>query len=117
MICRIWRGWTTRENAAAYQAVLTGEVMPEIEARRIEGFLGHQMMRRDVTNTDGAAEVEFCTIMQFENIDAVKRFVGEDYEVAHVPLKARAVLKRFDERSKHYEIFGERRFEARRAAV
>jgi len=34
----------------------------------------------------------------------VKAFAGEDYEVAVVPPKARGLLKRFDERSGHYEV-------------
>jgi hypothetical protein len=103
MICRFWRGWTTKENAEAYQRVLTGEVVPGIEARRIEGFRRIEMMRRDL-----GEEVEFATIMWFDDLDAVKRFAGEDYGTAHVPAAARAVLKRFDERSAHYEVFGAR---------
>ena len=28
MICRMWRGWTSRDNAAAYERVVRGEVIP-----------------------------------------------------------------------------------------
>jgi len=35
----------------------------------------------------------------------VKDFMGEDYEVAHVPDIAQAVLSRWDERCIHYEAF------------
>ena len=42
--------------------------------------------------------------MWFDDIESVRSFSGEDYEVAVVPKKARAVLSRFDERSKHYEV-------------
>jgi heme-degrading monooxygenase HmoA len=103
MICRVWRGWTTPENATAYEAVVRGEVIPEIEARRIPGFLSIDLMRRPTQ--DG---VEFATIMWFDDIGAVKAFVGEDYEVAHVPESARAVLSHFDERSAHYEVIDRR---------
>jgi hypothetical protein len=103
MICRYWRGWTTPENASAYQKILVGEVIPAIEGRKIDGFRRIDMMRRDL-----GAEVEFATIMWFDDLAAVKRFVGEEYEVAHVPAAARAVLKRFDKRSAHYEVFGSR---------
>ena len=82
---------------------MRGEVIPAIEARRIPGFLSIDLMRRTVD--DG---VEFATIMWFESVDAVKAFVGEDYEVAHVPDRARAVLSRFDERSAHYEVLDRR---------
>jgi antibiotic biosynthesis monooxygenase (ABM) superfamily enzyme len=102
-ICRIWRGWTTPENAASYEAIVRGEVIPEIEARRIPGFLSIDLMRRQLA--DG---VEFATMMWFEDIESVKGFVGEDYEVAHVPERARAVLSRFDERAAHYEVIDRR---------
>jgi heme-degrading monooxygenase HmoA len=102
-ICRIWRGWTTPENAASYEAIVRGAVIPEIEAREIPGFLSIDLMRRQLE--DG---VEFATIMWFEDLEAVKDFVGEDYEIAHVPARARAVLSRFDERSAHYEVIDRR---------
>ena len=38
------------------------------------------------------------------NLQQLTDFAGEDYEVAVVPPKARAVLSRFDERSQHYEV-------------
>ncbi len=103
MICRYWRGWTTPENAPRYQSVLTDVVIPGIEARAIAGFRRIEMMRRDLGN-----EVEFATVMWFESLEAIMAFAGEDYELAHVPDIARAVLARWDERAAHYEIFGVR---------
>ncbi len=103
MICRLWRGWTTPESAAAYEAIVRDEVIPAIEARRIPGFLSIDLMRRTVGD-----EVEFATLMWFDDIEAVKAFVGEDYEVAHVPERARAALSRFDERSAHFEVIERR---------
>ena len=41
--------------------------------------------------------------MWFDSLDAVREFMGDDYEVDHVPEQARAVLARFDQRSHHYE--------------
>ena len=66
-------------------------------------FRAIELMRRPLE--DG---VEFATIMWFDDIEAVKRVVGEDYEIAHVPQRARNVLARFDERSAHYEILEHR---------
>jgi hypothetical protein len=99
MITRVWRGWTTPENAAAYQRIVSTQVLPAIAARNLEGYHGAYLLRRTL---DGG-EVEFSTIMLFDSIDDVKAFTGEDYEVAHVPADARAVLARFDARSAHYE--------------
>ena len=48
--------------------------------------------------------MEFVTILWFESLDSVRIFMGDDYETAHVPPQARAVLSRFDERSRHYEV-------------
>ena len=56
----------------------------------------------------GSDGVEFTTIMWFESLDAVRAFVGDDYEVAHVPVNARSVLLKFDERSTHYEVLDRR---------
>lgn len=103
MICRYWRGWTTRKNAAAYEELLRATIIPGIEARSIAGFSHIDMMRRDV-----ADEVEFATIMWFDHLDAVKAFVGADHEVAHVPAAAKALLSRFDERVAHYKVFDRR---------
>jgi len=102
MICRIWRGWTTPENADAYERVVRGEVIPGIEAMRIPGFRHIDLMRR------AGPEVEFLTIMWFDSLDDVKRFVGEDFSVSHVPAAARTVLKRYEERATHYDVLDRR---------
>lgn len=98
MIVRIWRGWTTPENADAYEEVVTKEVLAGIDERRLAGYHGAYLLRRTVPD-----EVEFSTVMLFDSLDNVRSFAGEDYEAAYVPPRARAVLARFDERSAHYE--------------
>jgi hypothetical protein len=103
MICRLWHGWTTPENADAYEAVVRGTVIPGIEAMHIPGFLHIDLMRRDVDD-----EVDFVTAMWFDDLESVKAFVGDDHELSHVPKPARAVLKRFDHRSAHYEVLDRR---------
>ena len=110
MICGVWRGWTTPENAPAYESVVRGQVIPGIEAMRIPGFRHIDLMRRDL---DG--EVEFLTIMWFDDIDSIRVFVGEDYEVSHVPPAARAVLAGFDDRSAHYVVIDRRPQDAARS--
>ncbi|KAA0266018.1 MAG: antibiotic biosynthesis monooxygenase [Anaerolineales bacterium] len=103
MIIRIWHGWTSPSNADIYENLLKEEIFVGIQNRHIPGFKGIQLLRRELKE-----EVEFITIMKFDSLDAVRQFAGEDYEVAVVPQKARAVLARFDERSQHYEIRAER---------
>lgn len=98
MITRIWHGWTTHQNARAYENLLRSEIFQGIVSRRIAGFRGIDLLRRTQ-----AAEVEFVTIMWFDTIAAVQAFAGSDYEEAVVPPAARALLRRFDARSTHYE--------------
>ncbi|MEL7130283.1 MAG: antibiotic biosynthesis monooxygenase [Pseudomonadota bacterium] len=105
MICRVWRGWTRREDAAAYQALLKNEIMPGIHARDIPGLVAHQALRREITNNDGLAETEHMTLMWFETLAAVEGFVGPDYGVANMPAKAAAILSRWDARVAHYDVF------------
>lgn len=103
MICRMWHGWTTHKNADAYESVVRGEVIPAIEARRIPGFGHIDLLRREL-----GSEVEFITMMWFDDIDSIKAFTGDDYSISHVPAAARAVLSRFDERSAHYTVVDQR---------
>lgn len=97
-IRRIWHGWTTPENARAYADLLRTEIFPGIEAKKIPGYRGIELLRR---NHDD--EVEFITIMTFDSIQSVIDFQGQDYERAYVPEAARAVLTRWDQKSQHYE--------------
>jgi heme-degrading monooxygenase HmoA len=97
MIGRVWYGWTSPENADAYEELLRTRILPGIH--RVAGYRGASLLRRD-----GESEVEFVTLTCFESLEAVRAFAGEDYEVAVVPPEARALLTRFDERSRHYEV-------------
>jgi hypothetical protein len=99
VISRIWHGFTSPANADAYEALLRSEIFLGIEGRQISGFRGIQLLRRELGD-----EVEFVTVMEFASVAAVRVFAGEDYEIAVVPPKARALLARFDARSQHYEV-------------
>jgi antibiotic biosynthesis monooxygenase (ABM) superfamily enzyme len=102
MIGRIWHGWTTSGNAEAYESLLKNEIFIGIRGRRIPGYRGIQLLRRERGN-----EVEFVTVMWFDTIDDVRSFAGEDYEAAVVPARARELLSRFESRSQHYEARAE----------
>jgi antibiotic biosynthesis monooxygenase (ABM) superfamily enzyme len=104
---RVWHGWTTRENAQAYEGLLKTYVFPSIEAKRVPGYRSIELLRRPAGD-----EEEFVTIMTFDDLESVKAFVGEDYETVYVPDRARAVLKRFDDRSRHYELVETRTYES-----
>ena len=72
MILRYWRGWTTPQNADAYQKIVSEQVLPGT-ARRLDGYHGAYLLRRDLDN-----EVEFATVMIFDSLDQVCAFAGDD---------------------------------------
>ena len=98
-IKRIWHGWTTPENAAAYESLLRAEVFPGIEAKKIPGYRGIELLRLDRDD-----EVEFVTIMTFDSIQNVIDFQGPDYQRCYVPDAAQELLQRWDQTSDHYQV-------------
>jgi heme-degrading monooxygenase HmoA len=104
MISRVWHGYIRPDSADAYEALLRDEIITGIEDRSIDGFREIQVFRRELPD-----EVEFITVMWFDSLDAVRAFAGEDHEASVVPPAARALLARFDERSRHYEVRERRR--------
>ena len=104
MICRVWRGWTSPENADAYERIVRGEVIPGHRGTsKFPGFRHIDLMRRDL-----GGEIEFQTLMWFDDLDAIKAFMGEDYTASHVPPAAHAVLSRFDQPRGPLEVIDRR---------
>ncbi|NVL93591.1 MAG: antibiotic biosynthesis monooxygenase [Desulfobacterales bacterium] len=89
MISRIWHGWTTPENANAYEKLLRHEIIEGFIDRKIDGFRRMHILRRIL-----GEEVEFTTIMWFDSIDSIRVFAGENYEASVVPPEARALRAR-----------------------
>jgi hypothetical protein len=99
VIGRLWHGWTSAENADAYQSYVTGEVLPGITAAIESGYHGAYVFRREVD--DG---FEFATLLLFDSVDAVKQFAGEDYERSYVPPRAQRLLSRYEETAAHFDV-------------
>jgi hypothetical protein len=97
MIARVWHGYTTSVNATAYEHLLQSKILPAIELQH-----GHKVQLL-VRALPDRGEVEFITICYFDDLEQIKQFAGEDYERCVVPNEAHVLLKRFDERSQHYE--------------
>lgn len=98
MIERHWHGWTAPEDADDYERLLREEVFAGLDAK-IDGYRGVRVLRRDAGD-----EIEFCTMMRFDTLDAVEEFAGEPIEEAHVPPTARELLTRYDDHATHYEL-------------
>ena len=102
MIARIWHGYTTKENASAYENLLKEEIFEGIANKKMIGYKGIQLLRREFEN-----EFEFTTIMWFDKIENVKQFMGEDYETAYVLPPAQKLLLRYDKKSIHCDLLHE----------
>ncbi|MEO6329192.1 MAG: antibiotic biosynthesis monooxygenase [Ginsengibacter sp.] len=99
MIARIWHGFTSFENADAYEKFLKTEFMPAVEKKNIRGYRKFQLLRKEETN-----EVAFITIMWFDTMEQIKDFAGDDYEIAVIHPIALSLLKRYDSHSKHFDL-------------
>jgi heme-degrading monooxygenase HmoA len=97
MIARMWRGSAIRERADDYVKHLQQSVIPEL--RQIDGFKGVYLLRRDSSDS-----VEFVVLTLWESMDAIRKFAGENPEVAVVAPAARALFREYDAEVKHFEI-------------
>jgi heme-degrading monooxygenase HmoA len=97
MVARVWHGYTTVENADAYEAMLKPELLPGLSSKR--GFRGSYLLRRRVGD-----EVEFITIILWDSVDDIRAIAGADYETAVIPDERKRVLSRWDSKAAHYDV-------------
>jgi heme-degrading monooxygenase HmoA len=97
MIARMWRGSAIRERADDYVKHLQQSVVSEL--RQIDGFRGIYLLQRE--SSDG---VEFVVLTLWESMDAIRKFAGENPEVAVVAPTARVLFREYDAKVKHFEI-------------
>lgn len=97
MIARVWRGWTTTEDADAYERLLREVVYPGLQA--IDGYRGGYVLRRDRANGS-----EFVTVNFFASMEAVKAFAGADYEIPVFEPEARRLLSNVEPVANHYDV-------------
>ena len=96
-IIRVWKGWTTKENALAYEEFLEKEVFPDVIKKGVKG-----LKKVGIATFDLEDETEFFLTLHFESIEAVKTFAGEDYKTAYIPEKAKLLLSRYEKTARHY---------------
>ena len=97
MISRHWRGLALADRAAEYERHLLAETFPAL--RRIEGFLGGDILKRALGNG-----VEFLVITRWTSADAIAKFAGPDVERAVVPLNVQPMMIEYDQRARHYDF-------------
>jgi heme-degrading monooxygenase HmoA len=97
MIARVWKGWTSPEQADAYERLLREVVYPGLQS--IPGYQGGYILRQD-----GGEEIEFVTVNFFESLEAVRAFAGADYESPVFEPEAHRLLSRVEPIARHYEV-------------
>jgi heme-degrading monooxygenase HmoA len=97
MIARLWRGSAIRERADDYIAHLKQSVIPEL--KQIDGFRGIYLLRRESSDN-----VEFVVLTLWELMDAVRKFAGDNPEVAVVAPAAQELFQKYDTEVQHFEI-------------
>ena len=97
MIARVWRGWTSLENADSYERLLREQVLPGLQ--RIDGYRGGYILRQA-----GNDEVEFVVMNLFDSLEAVRAFAGPEYTVPVFEPEARGLLSKVEPVARHYEV-------------
>jgi heme-degrading monooxygenase HmoA len=97
MIARMWRGFAFPEKADEYVKHLQMSVLPEL--RQIDGFQGVYLMRQDLSEV-----VEFTVLTLWESMDAIRKFAGENAEVAVVAPAAQPLFREYDSTVRHFEV-------------
>ena len=98
MIARIWKGWTTNDNASAYEELFKSTILKKV-TQDVDGYISTNLLRRNIGD-----KVEFTTIFWFESLDAVKSFAGPNFEQAVVPEQVRDLMSHYEETVHHHDV-------------
>jgi len=97
MIARMWRGFVIGEKADDDVKHLNQAVVPEF--RQIDGFKGVYLLQRDSSD-----DIEFGVLTFLESKEAIRKFAGENPEVAMVAPTAQKLFREYDQMVKHFEV-------------
>lgn len=98
MIARIWHGKTSITNYDAYTGFLKLVAIPDYQ--KTVGFKGLTFLR-NIENDEG----HFKLITYWDDLEAIKKFTGQDIEKAKYYREDKDFLLEFEERVQHYEVF------------
>lgn len=97
MISRHWRALARPGEAGHYMRHLTEETFPKLSD--LPGFIRASILRRELSTG-----TEFVIVTEWESLDAIKGFAGDDPETAVVPTVVQAMMLEYDSRVRHYEV-------------
>ena len=96
MIERHWKGIAKPGSAGHYIKHLESKTFSHL--RELTGFVHVSILRRPVVKG-----VEFLIVTVWDSIESIKRFAGEDVELANVPPEAQEMMVEYELRARHYE--------------
>jgi heme-degrading monooxygenase HmoA len=97
VVVREWRGLAKKEMESAYVAHFQEEVLPKL--RQLAGFRCAAVLRREKEDA-----VEVTVLTRWESMDAIRRFAGEDIELAVVAPAAQPCFVSYDKTVSHHEV-------------
>ena len=89
---------TKREDADNYLAYIQETGLKDY--RSINGNISAKILRK----VDGDI-CHFYTVSEWENLHCIKKFAGEDFELAKYYEEDKKYLLEFEEKVEHYETF------------
>jgi heme-degrading monooxygenase HmoA len=102
MIARIWHGRTPAEKADAYFDFLNTSGIPDYKAT--DGNRGVYALRR---LDEEANEVHFLLLTLWDSVAAIKRFAGDEIDVARYYDEDKDFLLEFEPNVTHYEVLSQ----------
>ena len=108
MIERVWSARTTRDKAVAYAEYFRQVVLPDLAA--VAGYRGHRLLQRrvasDAASSAGPAAdaIEIVVVTEWESLDVIRGFAGDDVDRAVVHDEAAALFSDYDKTVRHYEV-------------
>ena len=79
--------------------MLVNEVLSVVKKKGVK-----ELEKVSISRLDKEEEVEFFLILQFDSIESVNTFAGENYKIAYIPENTKKVLLRYDKTSRHYDF-------------
>jgi heme-degrading monooxygenase HmoA len=98
MITRVWHGRTSLKDADRYLDFLLNKGTEDY--KKVKGNLSVRVWKRIAADC-----CHFNTVTEWESIDAIRKFAGEDFDKAVYYPEDNGALLEFEERVMHYDSF------------
>lgn len=97
MISRHWKGISKIESSKGYIEHLRNDTFKIISG--INGFVSAQILQKEVDTG-----IEFLIVTNWSDTEAIKKFAGENFDIAVVPEIVQEMMVSYDKTVSHYEI-------------